>query len=463
LARQIAVSFENEIIRIVYASLKRGNLTVKKTLVLKDEEFDDFLKKEKTRHFIVVCDFKTFYQDILLLPPVKEKFLRNIVEAEIRKRSPEMKEFSFFHVSLGERMHEGRKMNETFVFAVNNYDLSNVIERFGRYGKVVKGIYPAAFTISRLVNLSYGIAADPLLCVAESESRKILLLIKDGKLYFIRAAQSFESGIHDIDVQNINMTVNYCRQTVRLNPLQVILLGTACSHYETTIDLTLPVICMNPPSAVAASRETIMEFIIPLSVILNVKGLETGNLLPPAYRTLYRQKEILTYYTAFFVIFFIIGLGYLKIKQTETEGVRKKIDSLRSEMQAMEPAIADYENKKKELDKRMPLINFINSMNSSPDMQMALAALSSLKEAREKGVNIDAIDMSPEGNAVRIKIKGGITAKSFTEMQQLYQGITGSIKKTGGMELLSDKIDLSGKVFHIEIKYSGVADAASRP
>jgi hypothetical protein len=124
LARQIAVSFENEVIRIVYASLRRGNLIIKKTLVLRDEEFDEFLKKEKARHFTIVCDFKTFYQDILLLPPVKERFFKNIVEAEIRRKAPEFKDCSFFYVILGSRMHEGRKMHETLVFAVNNYDLS---------------------------------------------------------------------------------------------------------------------------------------------------------------------------------------------------------------------------------------------------------------------------------------------------------------------------------------------------
>ncbi len=453
MARQIAVSFENEVIRIVYASLRRGNLIIKKTLVLRDEEFDEFLKKEKARHFTIVCDFKSFYQDILLLPPVKERFFKNIVEAEIKRKAPEFKDCSFFYVILGERIHEGRKMHETFVFAVNNYDISMIIDRFDRYGKKISAIYPAAFTIAQLVSLSYGITDEPILCVAESGSGKILLLMKDGKLYFMRDAQSFERGLHDIDVQSINMTVNYCRQTLRLMPSQAILIGTVCSEYETTMDLLLPVLCMKLPSNIIASRETITDFIIPLSAMLNIKGMEEGSLLPESYRSLHRQKTILAYYVVFFMLLSIIGLGYIKTKYSEIATTKRKIDSLRSEIKGMESIRTGYENNKKELDKVMPIINFINTMNSSPDMQKALVALSLIKELHDKDINIVSIDINPEGSMVRIKLKGSVAAENFTVMQQDYQRLVNAIKKTEGIEIVSDKIDIKDKGFQIELKY----------
>jgi len=452
LVRRIAVSFENEVIRVVYASLRRGNLIIKKTLVLRDEEFDEFLKKEKARHFTIVCDFKSFYQDILLLPPVKEKFLKNIVEAEIRKKSPEFRDCSFFHVILGERMHEGRKMHETLVFAVNNHDLFQIIDRFDRYGKKISAIYPAAFTIAQLVSFSYGIVDEPVLCVAESESGKILLLMKEGKLYFMRDAQSFESGIHDIDVQSINMTVNYCRQTLRLTPSQVILIGTACSKYEPTMDLLLPVLCMEPPSDIIASRETITDFIIPISAMLNIEGMKDGNLLPESYRRLQRQKTILAYYTTFFLLLSIIGLGYIKIKHAEIAEIKKEIGLLRSEIRGMESIRIGYENKKKELDKVMPLINFMNAMNSSANLQKVLVSLSSIKELRDKDINIVSIDINPEGTVVRIKLKGNVTAADFTAMQQAYQNLVKAMKKAEGIEIVSDKIDIKDKSFQIELK-----------
>lgn len=453
MARQIVVSFENEVIRIVYASLRRGNLIIKKTFVLRDEEFDEYLKKEKARYFTIVCDFKSFYQDILLLPPVKERFFKNIVEAEIRRKAPEFKDCSFFYTILGERIQEGKKMRETFVFAVNNYDLSQIIDRFDRYGKEISAIYPAVFTIAQLVNFSYGITDEPILCVAESESGKILLLMKDGKPYFMRTAQSFERGLHDIDVQSINMTANYCRQTLRLTPSRAILIGTACSKYETTMDLLLPVLCMEPPSNIIASRETITDFIIPMSAMLDIKGMEDGNLLPESYRSVCRQKTILAYYTALLLILSAIGMVYLKMILSETADLKRKIASLRAEIKGMESIRIGYENKKIEFDKIAPLIDFINTMNSSPDIQKALVAMSSIKELYWKELNIGSIDINPEGNMVRIKLKGSIAAANFVAMQQTYQNLVEAIRKAEGIEMVSDKIDIKDKGFQIELKY----------
>jgi hypothetical protein len=288
--------------------------------------------------------------------------------------------------------------------------------------------------------------------VAESESGKILLLMKEGKLYFMRDAQSFESGIHDIDVQSINMTVNYCRQTLRLTPSQVILIGTACSKYEPTMDLLLPVLCMEPPSDIIASRETITDFIIPISAMLNIEGMKDGNLLPESYRRLQRQKTILAYYTTFFLLLSIIGLGYIKIKHAEIAEIKKEIGLLRSEIRGMESIRIGYENKKKELDKVMPLINFMNAMNSSANLQKVLVSLSSIKELREKDINIVSIDINPEGTVVRIKLKGNVTAADFTAMQQAYQNLVKAMKKAEGIEIVSDKIDIKDKSFQIELK-----------
>lgn len=452
MARQIAVSFENEIVRVAYVSLRRGKLVIKKTIVFNDDEFDDFLKRENARRFTLVCDFKSFYQDTLFLPPVKERHFRNIVETEIRKRFPELKDFSFFYEVLGERTYEGKKGNETFVFAVSNNDLSSIIGRFSKYGKEIKGIYPSAFTMSRLVNVFYGITDDAALCVTGSKTSKTLFVVRDGKLYFIRAAQSLESSIHDSDVQTINMTINYCRQTLRLNPSRVILVGDACCKYETTMELILPAICMDISHKVIAPRQTVMEFIIPISAVLPVKGMARGDLLPENYRNIYRQKAILTYYTAFFIFFSVIGLFYFKMKYSEIMDTKRKIVQLISEIKDMEPIRMNYEQKKSEIYRLAPLIDLVNNMNSSPDMQKALMELSALKGAETRDINITSMDVSPETNTLRIRIKGTIAAKNFTHMQQTYQYFINTIK-TRGMDVLSDKLDFRDYSFQIEVKY----------
>ncbi|MBI5213200.1 MAG: hypothetical protein HY957_07505, partial [Nitrospirae bacterium] len=107
-------------------------------------------------------------------------------------------------------------------------------------------------------------------------------------------------------------------------------------------------------------------------------------------------------------------------------------------------------------------INFINAVNASPDMQKALIAVSSFKDPGMKSVNIQSVDIIPEGNALRISIKGSAAAKDLIEMQQAYQNLVVSIKKTKGMQLLSDRIDISSKSFQMELKYTEQSGAVIR-
>jgi hypothetical protein len=319
------------------------------------------------------------------------------------------------------------------------------------------------------VQLLEGIEEDHVLCIAETEMGKTLFLVKNGKIHFIRTAQSMESGIHDFDVQNINMTINYCRQTLKLSTSRIVFIGSACHNYHATMDLLtssiswdcseifvdkdVPITCILKPINVKADGETSTEFIIPISAILPVKVPEYGNLLPLGYRSLYRQKTILAYYAAFFLLLSIIGLGYIKMKYSEIAATKKEIDSLRSEIRGMESIRIGYENRKREFDKVASLINFVNTMNSSPDIQKALVALSSIKELRDKDINIVSIDINPEETIVRIKLKGSVAAANFTAMQQAYQNLIKAIKKTEGIEIVSDKIDIKDKGFQIELKY----------
>ena len=77
--RKIAISFENDVVKIVYAQAARTGTLVEKTLTLDNDEFDRFLATMREDEFIVVQNFETVYQDIVSLPPAREKCLRSLV------------------------------------------------------------------------------------------------------------------------------------------------------------------------------------------------------------------------------------------------------------------------------------------------------------------------------------------------------------------------------------------------
>lgn len=114
LRSQVAISFEDGLVKVVYASQDKGKVIVQKTIVLKDEEFDLFLKTNKMTNISVIYPFRKFYSDIVPAPPVKRAYLDTIVETEIRKRFPELKLFSFFYTVLADKSAEEKGIREVF-------------------------------------------------------------------------------------------------------------------------------------------------------------------------------------------------------------------------------------------------------------------------------------------------------------------------------------------------------------
>ena len=465
MANRIAVSFEDEVVKVVYASLSHGSLTVRKTLLLKNEEFDDFLAHERRREFIVVADFKVSYYDILCLPPAKDKYIRRIVESEIRKRNPELKDFSFSYSVLGETLRENRKALEVFFYAVNNADLYQIIRRFDKYGKTVKSIFPIAAALSRLVNALSVAGDEPQLCIAETGPNKTLFLVKGGKLHFIRTASALESGVHDIDVHDINMTVNYCRQTLRMTPSSILLLGSVCLGYEATMGFIVPAAsmllpfgipgaCVYIPETVNARREEAMDFVAPIAALLPYKTADAFNILPRQYEFLTLQKRGLALCTVCFILLSLIGLWYLRTKVSEISRLKEEAGLLRNDISMMESGRRNYDMHYAELMKYMPMINFINSVNSAPDAQKALLSLSLLKEPHNKAVDIKTLTVSIDPGALRLVLRGNIEAEKYADIQKRYRALVDELRRLKGMTVVSDTMDIKNKNFQIEARYS---------
>jgi hypothetical protein len=454
LARQVAISFENDIVKVVYASSDNEKLFIEKTLILRNEEFDGFLKREKTRHFTVAFDFKSFHEDILLIPPVKEQYIKSIIASEIKKKFPELRNPSFLYTVLGEKLHEGRLMKEVFIFAVSNEDLFSVINRFDKHNKKIKYLYPGTFALAHLVNLSINLKNELALCIAGTGGNTALFFIKDKNFIPFRLTQFSEKGIHNTDIQNINMTIAYCRQTLKLNPTLIALVGEACYRYHSDIDLALPILCiMHPSNIIAAEKNIIEEFIMPISAIFRVKDMEAGNILPQDYRKFYVRKTAIGYLTALLLLLSLLGLGYTGMKISEILLLKGKIESLRTEIKSMEPAFSNYGAKYEKLQSLFPAINIIKSAGSAHDFQRLLIIM---EQFRIKNVNIHSIQINNEkGVSLFFNIKGVIISEGFADMHNNYQALLSVIKKNKEIELLSDKIDLKDKGFHIEARFKG--------
>lgn len=447
LKRQVAVSFEDDLVKVVHASQDKGRLVVEKTVMLKDEEFDTFLKANKMPNLSIVYPFRKFYSDIITAPPVKKAYLDTIVETEIRKRFPELKLFSFFYTVLADKSAEEKGAREVFFFAVDNGDIDTIVERFDRQGKTIKAIYPDIFTVSHLVQSQDTKMYKTVLCLLASNAEKSLFLVKNGQVRFIRITPSRGKDVQDTDIDNINMTVSYSQQQLRLNPERLVLLNSAIKEDQSKT--VIPAVRVTSHEKVMLPEEEFQNFNIPLAAILFSDILKNDNLLPKKYKMLYMQRFAVAYSILFFLLFSLIGLSYFTINLSDISSLRGKIDLLRKELVGTESVIAGYDKNAVELQQILPLINLINDARSGSDIQKALTRLNFLPMGT---IDIQSIQINNKKDSLQMQISGNIHSTNFGNMHHTFQKLIDSFNKDAGMVTLSRNLDLKSGQFQIEIE-----------
>lgn len=443
MGRLVAVSFERANIKVVYATTKGKGIKVDNALTLRQEEFDDFLKKENSKEFIVAYDFKNFYQGIISIPPVKSKYIETLLRAQISKAAPELLDFLFVYTILREKIVDNRKIQEVFAFAVGKDEIDVVLNRFISKGKIVKSIYPNVLSLGSLLQST----EESLLCIVECDTCKNLFLTKNGKIQFIRTAQSAQQGITDLDIQNINMTINYCQQSLRTEISNIMLLGSLTDSHDTTTPILKPTAILPQPANIQAVKEVFREYVVPISALL---GQEHINLLPREYRSLSLIKKALVYSTVILLFLSIVGVGYISLKLKPVAELLAPVEVKISDIEEM---FFLYTQKKQELEKYATLINFSKSTSSILDIQKLLISLSEVNTAN---IRINSLIMTVNGNILETEIKGTITIEGYegySNMQTHFQNFIGSINDIKGLKVKNQNLLLNDKSFVVELDY----------
>ena len=246
------------------------------------------------------------------------------------------------------------------------------------------------------------------------------------------------------------MTASYCRQTMKINPLRIILLGAASLGYEATMDMIAPVVSADSLPDIVTSEEDTAEYMVPITALLPDSEMKKGSIVPRDYRAMLMQKAILTWCLMFFVVCSVFGLGYIKLRLSDLASLKSGTGYLASEIKALGPVRRAYETRNAEMQKLMPLLDLAKSATVSPDAQKALMALQGLHMDK---VNVRSIEINAAENVLNLHVRGTITAPDYAVMQKVYQNLIDALRNTPGIEVASQKIDLKDKSFQIEARY----------
>jgi len=447
------VSFLGQKVQIVHARARHGALTIDRNLTLGIDELDRYLASDKTRSYTVIADFETLRQEIIYIPRTKEKYLKPLIENEIKTRFADLGECTFFYNILGiDVSYEGKKWFETAVFAVSTSECDQLIDRFDRLGKTVDILLPDIVPLLGLIHTEEATGDDLQICAIDLGARKKFILHRGNKLYFTRDVLSGGIGFNAEDIMNLNMTINYAAQTLKFMPDRITLMGYPCDSDMPDLELPLPTRWLDVPSQLPQNQEQTFEQILPMSAMLPSKRRGWGNLLPAAYRHLLQQKRILSAVTMVCIAVTIAATTFIAIKAPVILKRQENVHSLKTDVKQMERIVPLFESHRRELERLKPFVTLINSQFTSPDVQKVLIATAPLGSVEFRTIKVKEIRMNVEGTALKAVLKGELGSKTYAATQSDYQRMLERLKAGKTMSIDSERLNLQDKSFEVALK-----------
>jgi len=442
MSASIVISLEGNTARVVYGSARGGAAVVKDALVMPIEKLDEFLIGERATDFTVVNHFSDPFQDVLTVPAVKKRLLRKIVEMEVRKRSG-LTDFSFVHTVTGTRKTDQGMKTDVFVFAVNNAETGAIIERFSSKGKTVRALYPDAFVLARAM----AVPNEDVLCVSASGNKKVFTLVKDGALQFTREVLSSTSELNALDIQNLDMTVNYCRQSLRVMPSIVMFAGRLGSDELAASVRGSRSACFRPRVASIMAREALADFTVP---VLALDPEDSFDISPAGYTTGKLKARALKYSSVAFAAAaaFLIVMSYSALR--EAGAAKQGLKASLAALSDIDAVVSAHEAAKSEFERYIPFVNALNTAATAPDPAALLSSLSGLDTEK---ITLSLINMTPVEGGLRVRVEGSLRASSFASAQSLFEKFSASFAKLERAQIIEERLMIKEKSFLMEVDF----------
>ncbi|MCC6503373.1 MAG: hypothetical protein IT362_09590 [Deltaproteobacteria bacterium] len=440
MSASIVISLEGLSTRVVYGAAKGGVLTVKDALVMPTAQLEEFLDREQASEFTVVNHFSEPFQDVISVPAVKKRLLRKIVELEVRKRAG-LTDFSFIHTVIGTRSTDQGKKTDVYVFAVKNEETRAIIERFSSKGKTVKALYPDAFILSAAM----AVPDEDVLCVSASGDKKVFSLIKDGTLQFTREVLSNSTELNAFDIQNLDMTVNYCRQSLRVLPSVVMFAGRLGQADAAASVRGAKSACFRPQVASIMAREALSDFTAP---VLALKPQAAFDISPDAYRAEKLKTTLLKYSSIAFAAMaaFLLIMTYSALR--DAGAAKQELQASLAALPDIDAVVTSHESRKAEFERYVPFINILNQGASAPDPAALLSAFPGLDTSR---ITFSLINITPSDGALKVRLEGSIRASSYSSTQSYFEKFAASFSRIKGSQIVEQRLLIKEKTFLMEV------------
>jgi hypothetical protein len=446
---------DGTIVQAVRASVAGGKIAVSNVASFPCEDLVRYLATCRDKSCILCYNPAAFFHDIVYLPSAAGKFYDGMVRAEVRKNHDELSAFSLFHRTVGETTHEGALYKKIAAFSYPDAPLSEVISKFNRRGMDITRLYAAPYPLFRLAAACYGErGAGAHIFIAALPGEKLFLLSENNELAFLRKLPSDNTMLLPADVANLNMTIDYCFQSLRVRPTEAIMLNPREMPEETTSLLSVPFKSLSPLVLAGIPREIVSEYLAPLAAVLHfMESPDQCDILPSDYVTHKKNRKVIGSATVALVLLaLLLGVGTVRERLRISE-LRFRSGLIKTALDHSGDPLAQYRKLDQDARKLEHVIDYLNRGSAAPNPEAALALLNLPKTAHYA---IKAVSLQPGADSVGVLIEGGLNCTTFQESQATFEGLVVQLKNLPGYTVTSSSVDVTKKTFSIEARYGGV-------
>lgn len=459
--KKVSISFENEKVKVVFTEKRGGNIWINDFLILDRVSLKEFLKTDKTKRFYVTGSFAETINEVITVPPLRGKSLLEFIKRELKRRYSDVEDFIVRYNIIIKKDSGEAKTNDVLVTAFPVEKVDELLYDFIQNKKDVPQFQP---DILSMFNILPPIDS-PALVLFIQEQNRILFFIYENSIHMVRKISGISREIDDFDIQNINMTVNYCRQNLKLEPELLFIVGK--QRITSTLFPLIPVATLllrdvefpktehykTETDEDNAEQEDMRSMLtLPLSAQFRPK---IGNFLSPSY-ALYRGiKRYLNLAMPFFTLVTLVVLLFTFNTGRDILSYERKIKRLKErtgDITAIFKELRTLEEKKGD-------IIYLNSLiKSSSYRENPNRFISVLSKTDVSGVDIRFIKIySDSSNTSHVSakrktefiLKGFSKGSSFGEIVENYNSFLNSLKENAETEIEYETLDVEKKNFTI--------------
>lgn len=447
MASVTAISFETDGIRIISGTATGGNFIAKQALTVTEAELDTFLASDSSNSYLVAISPEDAIYETVSLPPTDPKLTPVLARNEVARNHPELKSFSCYIKVIGDIPVEGRTIRKVACCLVPQSDILPVLERFVRHNKVVSRMVAAPSALSPLLESLEDGGKGTFLCAFDGGSSKTLFLREEGAIVFARSISSNEFGWDLIDRQNVNMTLDYCFQSLRMRPSKVVVVNPAG---EEPPDAPPPRLVPLPqPDFIAANPTLLQQYMIPLALAA-IEQPSTSNLLPQEYseqvaRQMLLKRAMMIFLAGTLLLAVLTGLRFMDIRAEQNN-----IDALKRLEANIGTVYAAHQEALALRNADQPLIDAMNSILAPPDIPRFLVAFGAV---RAPGVSITSINATRDKESLTLQLAGTTSGNSYAAAQLQLETFLAAVQQMPGISVTTRQMDLSARAFTIGARY----------